>query len=210
MRLNIIILYILICILYFPLKSQTFSGKLIYKFSVDSSIILKDSLLARFAQVFEIPNNCLTTILIKKNRLYSTTKTLDNRIMFYEYQNRDTTYLIGEGRKKKERISNNMYVVKKPLNKSDDFKFILGFKCKKYTYEDTNNPEQTFVAWIPDNLQFKGQAKNGKFFSEYFFPDGLAFRFEMIYKGIVSIRELIRIDMYDVLDSEFDIEEDKK
>jgi hypothetical protein len=207
MRLNIFILHIAIGVLHFPLQSQTFSGRLTYKFSIDSSIILKDSLLARFAQIYEIPNNCLTTILVKKNRLYSTTKTLDNRIMFYEYQNKDTTYLFGEGKKKRERVPNSMHVSKKPLNKSDDFKFILGFKCKKYTYEDTNNPEQTFVAWIPDNLQFKGQAKNGKFFSNYFFPDGLAFRFEMLYQGIITVHELTHIEMYDVSDSEFEIKE---
>jgi hypothetical protein len=204
---KIIVSIIFLCISVISVKGQIFNGKLNYKFSTNDSIFFKDSLLVKIASEIGNPTNSITTVSVKKNRLFSTTISSDSRILFYQYQNKDTVYLLEENRKKREKLANNLFATKKPLSKSEDFKFILGFRCKKYLYSDAENPEYIFVAWIPDNFQFKGQSKNGKFFSNYFFPDGLAFRIEMIWRNIISTHELTRIEMYDVSDSEFEIKE---
>lgn len=200
-----IIFSVVVSLAFYTASGQTFSGKLTYKFSTNDSIFYKDSFLVKLAEEYGNPNNAITGVLVKGNRFFSECKSKEHKLLFKLYQNRDTAFLVGGNQKDKSKYSKNMTATLKPLSKSEDYKYILGFKCKKYLYADINS-EQIFTVWIPDNFGFNKQAKNGKFFSLYFFPDGLAFNIEVAYKGTVSKHELIILELYDVPDGDFNIE----
>jgi hypothetical protein len=183
--------------------SQIFRGKLIYKVIFEDSVNLKERL--RFAPILEqisFRKNC--TVWIKNDSLKFYTTADSGKPNSIGFQFNDRAYL---KKNVKEKTPYDTKTLGKSLiydGKGKKQLTILGKICKEYNFASPVNQIIEKV-WIPDNFKFKDEYNYGKFFLDYFYPQGLAFRIQTYYNGILQTTwELIEIQNYDVPSDEFD------
>ena len=183
---------------------QTFTGKLVYKVTIEDSINLKEKL--RFYPILEEVSYSKTcTVWIKNDSLKFLTTADSGKPNSSGIQDDNHTYLIDSSGKKsfmdRKLIAKGLVLVGKGKSQHN----ILGFNCKEYNYA---NPiqEMTEKVWVSEQLKFKEQSNIGGFFPNYFYPEGLVFRIQGYYQGVLQTTwELVKIEICDVADEVFEV-----
>ena len=202
-------LLILSHFLVIEMFSQTFTGKLIYKVTIEDSINLKEKL-RLYPILEEVSFSKTCTVWIKNDSLKFLTTADNGKPNSSGIQDGSHTYLIDSSNKKspvdRKLIAKGLVLVGKGKSQHN----ILGFNCKEYNYA---NPiqEMTEKVWVSEQLKFKEQSNIGGFFPNYFYPEGLVFRIQGYYQGVLQTTwELVKIEICDVANDVFDVCEVQK
>lgn len=171
--------------------SQSFKGRLVYKFYTN---LKEDEVdLKRGWDYKSELNNLTLHCYIDENKLLTVEKTQSGKILFNKVQQDGIAYLSGS----QDSIPYGQLhpLGESPLvfeKKTKEEKYIMGIKCTKYIYR--LGEETQIRAWIADGFVYKDQVSLGKFFLHFIFPHGLVFEKEIIYKDIVNQFKLVGLE----------------
>jgi hypothetical protein len=190
--------------LFIPfLQGQTFNGKLTYYVETDTgNLRMLREVADKFGSIGDYYKLREEIVLIGNEAIMSKSVADNGIVKSMNVQNCDSAHVLLFG-ERTSKLNYNAPILGNDkhkqvfVEKTKEAKYILGFLCRKHIYKSEGIEGMT-IAWIPDNFLFTKQHKNGKFFSGFFFPHGLVFEKEMIYKNQVNRRTLIKMEIFDV------------
>lgn len=180
---NYVLISVLFVFSYNNVSSQEFNGTLKYVLTQKVSKERKDYYEVFGLYDFETELDDTFTITIHRDTFIRTSLSVNSAYIHVikDIQKGDSAYVDFETFQVN---FNSLFpggYIYKYLGKGNKTKSILGYECKLYTYKFGEN--QIINAWIPDNHKFLDTVKYGKFFNQFFVPEGLIFAFTLVYSN---------------------------